>query len=184
MKINVSRRQELANRPDSGLALDLSVKVAQNMANVMQLIGLETVRLAQSDSLGESRMVHGDHAFFQETPSGLVKATEPTIPAICSLLASFGVTAISLTPDEGDMQTLSTMWLSMMQQRRQEQQEQPQESDPEPADMIDPSEIIPDPEGDEQEAIDPDPEPLTPQGIEPVIDALPGSETISESLSL
>jgi hypothetical protein len=111
MRMNVSRVPSMAERGgDSKVMLNISLQAGKQLAQVMQFLGISSIRLSSVETMGSSNLKMDEVRFFDGVPQGLFKWSNNCLSGLCSFMEAFGILEVSLEPDSGDEQTLSRMW--------------------------------------------------------------------------
>lgn len=110
MKMNISRDNIVASRPEAKLCLNLSLQIGKDIASSMQSCGISSIRLSRQDTIAGSSLVYKESSLFDNVPTEISMWSEPIIEAFSKLMSAVGITEINLTEEGNDIDALRLQW--------------------------------------------------------------------------
>lgn len=110
MKMNISRDNIVASRPEAKLCLNLSLQIGKDIASSMQSCGISSIRLSRQDTIAGSSLVYKESSLFDNVPTEIAIWSEPIIEAFSKLMSAVGITEINLTEEGNDIDALRLQW--------------------------------------------------------------------------
>lgn len=111
MKLSISRIPSMAEHgEESNTMLNISLQAGKQLAQIFQCLGVQSMRLSERETMGSRGLDVDETHFFEGVPQAMLKWANCTEGALATLMEAFGISDISLEPEEGDMETLEAMW--------------------------------------------------------------------------
>jgi len=92
----------------------MSEQVAYNLAPIIELLGIETIRLSEEESVGGPVRIVAEHSFFEGVPDEIARWSEPAVHAVGAIMSAFGLISMELSPEPSDESGLIGVWNSML----------------------------------------------------------------------
>ena len=114
MKLNISRIPSMAEHgEESTVMLNISLQAGKQLAQVMQCLGIQSMRLSSRETMGSQGLGTDETHFFDDVPQPILKWGSNSIYPLSRFMEAFGISEIHLEAEEGDLDTLSAMWAQL-----------------------------------------------------------------------
>lgn len=98
-------------------AANISSQVAYNLAPILELLGVASVRLTGAETMTGNRYAVSEVDFFEDVPQEIIRWSEPAIKSIAEFMSSLGILSIYITVDnDTDKESLKAAWRSITNQ--------------------------------------------------------------------
>lgn len=125
MKLNISRVPTIAEHGDeSNAMMNLSLQAGRQLAQTLQCLGIRSIRLSASETMGGVSLEMDEVHFFEGVPDVVFKWAHNVLRPVCGFMSGFGIQEIALDPEGGDADSLRDMWRRLESDRSQMRRQQ------------------------------------------------------------
>lgn len=97
----------------------LSGQVAYHLAQILEVLGISSIRIAKDETIGGFAPYVAEISFFDEVPPEIVQWADPAKHGLASMLYAFGMMALylELDPEGGELGHLRSVWDAIIRSR-------------------------------------------------------------------
>ena len=109
MKLNIGRVRSIRER-NNPFEMNVSLQVGKNVSYIMQVCGIQSLRAELRKTLGSTVPELVEVRYFDNAPQELLSFSDNVKTQMVAMLASFGITEVTLVEEEGDLDNLKKIW--------------------------------------------------------------------------
>lgn len=109
MKLNIGRVRAIRDKGNP-FEMNISLQVGKNVSYIMQVCGIQSLRSELRRTLGSTVPELVEVRYFDNAPQELLSFSDNVKTQMVAMLASFGITEVTLVEEEGDLDNLKKIW--------------------------------------------------------------------------
>lgn len=126
MKASVTRAPAVQQGPDSHAKGELSVAAGHLLAGLMELAGIQEIRLVHKDDLSGSRLELSSYTRLPGAPAEIWHYVDTLASGIAETMSRFGLSGLALLVEtDADRKRLKTMWARLARRPEPQAQQEP-----------------------------------------------------------
>lgn len=107
--MNIGRVRAIRDKGNP-FEMNISLQVGKNVSYIMQVCGIQSLRSELRRTLGSTVPELVEVRYFDNAPQELLSFSDNVKTQMVAMLASFGITEVTLVEEEGDLDNLKKIW--------------------------------------------------------------------------